>query len=65
MWRIVLKNTLKEKLLAELEEKGYISISVRDAFVYKRRNALNEMVCEGLVRIHFSSPSYWTYTLKS
>ena len=59
-----MKKTLKERLLDELKQSGYIWVSARDAFVYKRRNALYELVKEGKVVYYSVSPSYIGFKLK-
>lgn len=57
-------SNLKEKLLGQIKQDGYIWISIKDAFVYKRRNALYEMVAEGELECYSVSPSYIGFKLK-
>jgi hypothetical protein len=54
----------RKKLYDLFEKRGYIMVAINDAFMYKRRNELNLMAQEGICNIHFSTPSYNTYTLK-
>lgn len=56
-----MKKTYKENLLASVIEKGYIFISKKDSFVWKKRKILNELVIEGKLKIYDVSPSYDGY----
>lgn len=56
-----MKRTYKENLLVSVIEKGYIFVSKRDSFVWKKRKTLNELVVEGRLKIYDVSPSYDGY----